>query len=63
MAHNLFRVCLNCNRIFRIRKTGFKWIIKGYWYIQNMIRLRMLYQSYPLIYDYFIQKLVSIHVY
>ena len=30
-------VCLNCNRIFFIRKRDFNRIIEGYWYTKSVI--------------------------
>ena len=32
-----FVLCmLNCKMIFLIRKIGFNWIIKGYWYTKSV---------------------------
>ena len=31
--------CLDCNKRYLIRKTGFKWIIKNYWYVNCFANL------------------------
>ena len=34
--YHLCRTCLGCKSIFLIRKTDFKWVIKGYWYTNTI---------------------------
>ena len=38
-TYNLCQVCLDCNDRYLIRKTGFKWIIKGHWYVNCFTNL------------------------
>ena len=42
--------CLDCNRIFNIRKIDFWWIIKGYWYTNDF--LIHLYSLSSLLYNW-----------
>ena len=35
--YNFCLVCLDCNRIFLIKRTCFKCIIKGYWYTKKLL--------------------------